>query len=87
MPRPGVSPLTPLAAFPKSSIAVQVPQKGETFKRDGFALKSKIPCKSQLPRMRLCPLATVRAVVAKAAQPVSGHKGRDPRLILLSLAD
>lgn len=52
-----MSPFTPLAAFPKCSIAVQVPQKGETFKRDGFTLKTKIPCKCFLPRMWLCLLA------------------------------
>lgn len=34
-----------------------------------------------------CLLATVRAAVAEAPQPVSGYKGRDPRLVLLDLAD
>lgn len=82
-----VSPFTPLAVFPKCSIAVQLPQKGKTFKRDGFALKSKIPAAQDVAVSASCLLATVRAVVAKAAQPLSGCKGRDPRLILLSLAD
>lgn len=51
-----VCPFTPLAVFPKCSIAVHL-QKGETFEGDGFALKSKIPCECQLLRMWLCLLA------------------------------
>lgn len=34
-----------------------------------------------------CLLFIDRAVVAEAAQPVSGCERRDPRLILLNLAD
>lgn len=34
-----------------------------------------------------CLLVIDRAVVAEAAQPVSGCERRDPRLILLNLAD
>lgn len=35
----------------------------------------------------MCSLATSRATVAKGAQPAPGHKGRDPRLMLLNLVD
>lgn len=42
------SPPAPRAAFPKGSITVQVPQKGEIFESEGFALKIMIPCKHWL---------------------------------------
>ena len=55
-----VSPPTPWAAFPKCSIAVQVPQNGEIFERAGFALQIKIPCKCCLPWMWLSVSASHR---------------------------
>lgn len=86
----GVS-LRSLGCLPKTLHCCSGTTKGWDFQNRWLCFEKQCPLQVSAAQdgavSASCLLATVRAVVAKAAQPVSGRKGRDPRLILLNLAD